>query len=347
MCITLFAENEGCDHKQYIDTCHCGLQCPVDQIHLFCLGYNGIELCTDCASLESEELDPDINPVQWQPCTMDENGNRIEHNAPVVVEEPSGSLVVEESVPSEDSQPHAYRASAGTISSRHPYQPSHASLSDPESETSNWRQESAAEYIIPPQPYDTPPQARTFESTLDTFSTTVQTHTPLNLFANNYTYTPSTPTGHYYSTVYPGHPPPNLSLTPRTAMHRSLVHGQLQRLPVRAHVVPQASREPRALSPTPSYIPPPPNPTAKALLDNYGTHDMSKIYHGNHRIKFKPRREGGLAGPNGIGYGGRQLVDGRVKEQVLPDVGKEEEFPRLPGSGGKKDEASAGYCEDI
>ncbi|KAF2828675.1 hypothetical protein CC86DRAFT_404573 [Ophiobolus disseminans] len=254
MCIAYFNEHRACDHRHFIGVCNCTLNCPTDRRHLFCL--EDSSSCADCVLLSGEELDPDIVPVVYQPCTMDKYGNKIDPHAPEPVVEQHASTPSH--VDEEVQMPHHHSA---------------ASLSDPDSETSEWRYES------PAQDYYT--------------STPQSINTPLQTYADPYTFTP--PSHPYYALPSFNNPNPHLQLTPRTAYHKTLVRGQLQHLPVRPHIVAQPPQSP---VPAPGYRPirPVRKPT-RGLPRRGHVRDLSGV-----------QRQGGP-----------------------PDVGKEEEFPKLPG----------------
>lgn len=218
MCIAFFDEHWACDHHHFMGVCDCGLNCPTDRRHLFCLEDNSTNNCSDCTFLSGAELDPDIVPVQYQPCTMDKHGNRIDPNAPKAVSEQQ-EVREEQISPRVGEEVHKG------------YQHSAASLSDLDSETSEWRYEDL------PQDY--------YTATPHTFNAT-----PHGFPNHNSPYTFTSSPHSYYNV-----PPffnPYAQLTPRTARHRTLVRGQLQHLSVRPHVVPQ----PQPQSPSLRYVRP-------------------------------------------------------------------------------------------
>jgi hypothetical protein len=159
MCIIYFASHHGCDHHHFLGAWNCGINCPTDGRHTLHLNNNGYD-CQTCVFLGSVELDPDIIPVEYYPPLFDTDKLKEAHGK----EEERGDK--------------DYVASA-------------ASLSDPDSLTSEWR-------------YD-PSTAPQHDSYL----------TPLEHETN--------PTVLNHTLSSP--------VTPKTAAHRNLVQNQLNNLP--------------------------------------------------------------------------------------------------------------------
>jgi hypothetical protein len=75
MCIIYFATHTSCTHSHLLGAWNCGLNCPADARHTFYLDNNGFE-CQTCVFLRGEELDPDINPVEYYPPLFGVEGQR-------------------------------------------------------------------------------------------------------------------------------------------------------------------------------------------------------------------------------------------------------------------------------
>ena len=222
MCITYFSHHHtGCDHKFLTGSFNCGLSCPPAHRHLFLLDDLDTYGCSICRLRSTEELDPDIVPVKWQPCTQDKNGDRVEEwveqQAKEQEQEQEQEVQAAQKAPRDTLVAEIQDMRVGPGVRR-----SAASLSDVDSETSEWRQ-------------DTPPPAQSFHTSPPAYSTpkTYPNMTPQS-FPMPY---PTTPHSYYNTPTY-------RDITPRTAMHQNLVRGQLAHLPVQPHVQPPPQPRP-------------------------------------------------------------------------------------------------------
>jgi hypothetical protein len=120
MCITYFTTHEPCGHHQHLGSVNCGLHCPSDRRHTFQLDYTEIIECAECVQFGRMLLDPE---VKWQPCTQDENGMRIGD----IAEVKEKKQIEVEGVKKQEQEEAAVEYK------------DYAALSDPDSETEEWR----------------------------------------------------------------------------------------------------------------------------------------------------------------------------------------------------------------
>jgi hypothetical protein len=160
MCIIYFAFHQACNHHHFLGAWNCGLNCPTNSRHIFHLEDSGFD-CHTCVVLRGETLDPDINTVAYYPPRFDTN-----------------------ELPREEGKPKDYVIST-------------ASLSDPDSLTSEWQYNFA-------------------DMLDDGCAGYVQQDVCPAVLQDNY--------------VQP-------QMTPRTAAHRNLVQDQLKKLPFVGHAV--------------------------------------------------------------------------------------------------------------
>jgi hypothetical protein len=199
MCIIYFAVHRTCNHYHFLGCGNCSLDCTTDARHTFLLDDNGFE-CATCVFLRGEELDPEVAPVAYYPPLFDVD------KLPKKEEKQKG------------------------------YVPSAASLSDLDSETSEWRRDADADEV------EVEVNAGCEER--DRFTTQVQqdTYTPTRHVQQDVL----TPTRHVQQNAYSPAPQntfPYPQVTPKTAAHRNLIHDQLKTLPfggqmVQPHVAP-------------------------------------------------------------------------------------------------------------
>jgi hypothetical protein len=210
MCIIYLAAHSACNHHHFLGCGNCSLNCPTDARHTFLLDDSGFE-CATCVFLRGAELDPDIVPVTYYPPLFDVD-----------------------KLPKEEEQKG--------------YVPSAASLSDPDSETSEWRRNG-----------DEVEEEKAGYGEGDRFTEQVQqdAHTPTLRVQQDTprpmqqdTYTPRAQqeayTPHVQQNAYSPAPQNTFlypQMTPKTAAHRNLVHNQLKTLPfggqmVQPHIAP-------------------------------------------------------------------------------------------------------------
>jgi hypothetical protein len=202
MCIIYFAAHTGCTHSHLLGAWNCGLNCPNDSRHTFYLDNNGFD-CTTCVFLRGEELDPDVNPVEYyaplfggEKTRREQKGDGMGYSQDNMYEQGPLSYSEEEQGGNDE---RVYKA-----------------LSDPDSLRSKWRA--------------TPPTTQHFA--YSPAPTSAQASTPYqnNVVAQYPGYSPSK---HLEPPVTP-HNQYVLSprMTPRTAAHRDLVRDQLRQLAV-------------------------------------------------------------------------------------------------------------------
>lgn len=76
MCIIYYATHAYCTHRHLLGAFACGVQSPVHRPHIFHLDDNGF-LCDTCMLLGGAILNPDIDPVRYNPPSFD-NGEPTE-----------------------------------------------------------------------------------------------------------------------------------------------------------------------------------------------------------------------------------------------------------------------------
>jgi hypothetical protein len=209
MCIIYFASHTTCTHSHLLGAWNCGLNCPTDARHTFYLDNNGFE-CSTCVFLRGEELDPDVNPVEYYPPPpVFGNDQEVQGN--------DGGEFEEQGVSEEDQTTYS---EGGYVMNGADREATYKALSDPDSLRSEWR-------AIPPAPQHyaySPTPASTHHSTPFQHHVTAQ-QTDFSPIAH-----PET------SDAYPT-TPNNIhalspQMTPGTAAHRNLVRDQLRNLAV-------------------------------------------------------------------------------------------------------------------
>lgn len=213
MCIVYFASHSGCTHHHILGAWNCTLNCSTASRHTFYLSDNE-DACLTCVYLRGEELDPDIHPVKYYAPLFDNHKLKAELRE-VKREEQENRAKGKREVEDDDNE-------RGDEVVR-----DYKALSDPESLTSEWRQND-----------DYPAAFHDNQHPASHHKDEVYTSPAQHIF------TPTTlhPTPHHntYSLT------PNVATpdtTPRTAAHRTLVQEQLDKL--------EAARKCEAHGPSP------------------------------------------------------------------------------------------------
>jgi hypothetical protein len=142
MCIIYFASYQGCDHLSFLGSFNCSLNCPTGTRHTFHIEDSG-GACQTCIFLRKEELDPDIVPVKWNASTHEPNVRKFRHVHSNIAQD----------VPKHQSMEESHTEEITALG----YEPTTASLSDPDSLTSEWRQDLTSPLPVrkePPAPAD-------------------------------------------------------------------------------------------------------------------------------------------------------------------------------------------------
>jgi hypothetical protein len=218
MCSIYFASHTTCTHSHLLGAWNCGLNCPTDARHMFYLDNNGFQ-CSTCVFLRGEELDPDVNPVEYYP--------------------PPPVFGDDHDVPSDEGEEYEDQTTyseGGHELEGGDREATYKALSDPDSLRSEWRANPPAQkhYAYPPAPasaqYSTRSQNQV-SAQKPNFSPIPRHETP-----DAY---PATPRNTFS---------PSPQMTPGTAAHRNLVRDQLRNLAV----------QPPAQTPAMSvHVPPP------------------------------------------------------------------------------------------
>jgi hypothetical protein len=181
MCVIYLAGHTGCEHKHFLGFFNCGNDCPSDTRHSFYVEHSGSEDdCTVCVLENGKQLDPEVVPVEYYP-PGEHFGVKLNKGYGMcsverIVEEPERMV--------EKTYEHHHRQRAG-------------SLSDVDSDTSEWRQGRTT-------PVNGNEDVQEFETP----------HTNATPLTNQAT-------------------PRTNETTPKTRAHRNMVHNQLNQLPTR------------------------------------------------------------------------------------------------------------------
>jgi hypothetical protein len=182
MCVIYFAIHQGCEHSHFLGSLNCGCDCPVHARHSFHVEDSGNEDdCTVCVQVNRKQLDPEVVPVEYYP-----PGESFE----VKLNKGYGMCAVEriavEPEKMEEANDHQHR-----------YHP--ASLSDVDSDTSEWRQDRTTaangddDVHGAETPHTTQATPRTNETTPNTRAHRNQVQNQLNLLPTRITKPPLDP----------------------------------------------------------------------------------------------------------------------------------------------------------
>jgi hypothetical protein len=198
MCIIYFSTHTGCTHSHLLGAWNCGLNCANDARHTFYVENNGFD-CSTCVFLRGEELDPDVNPLQYYAPLF--GGEMTRHGQ-------------EENKMGHDEQEEYSERGYEDETASHPERV-YKALSDPDSLSSAWRASPPAPHHFaysptPPSAQHSKPYQHHVASQYPDSSLTIHLEPPI--------------TPHNIHALSP-------QMTPRTAAHRNLVTAQLRQLP--------------------------------------------------------------------------------------------------------------------
>jgi len=121
MCIVYFASHTNCAHHHFLGAYNCTLNCPTSTRHTFYLRGHEYD-CQTCTFLQGDQIDPDIVPVSYYSPLFDADKLAAEEEEREKEAAVAGQASEKEQV--YDEQDNNYKA-----------------LSDPDSDTSEWRQD--------------------------------------------------------------------------------------------------------------------------------------------------------------------------------------------------------------
>lgn len=127
MCIVYFASHTTCAHHHLLGAYNCTLNCPTSTRHTFYLRGHEYD-CQTCTFLQGNQIDPNIVPVTYYPPLFDAD----KLAAGDAEREKEDAVVAEQE--SENEEKHDVEGN------------DYKALSDPDSETSEWRQDDESEF---------------------------------------------------------------------------------------------------------------------------------------------------------------------------------------------------------